>query len=149
MKRIDGRPRTPEGQRLYWVWAAMIQRCSNPENKGYRLYGGKGIRVCERWRSFDAFLADMGLPPKGTTIERVDAAGDYKPSNCKWASRIEQARNRPTWCRYYTVAGVKMTMREAWQQYADRSITYRSFVKRLVTRGWTLERALSTKARAA
>lgn len=141
--------RTPELQRLYWVWAAMIQRCHNPANKGFRSYGAKGIAVCERWRRFTNFQADMGLPPIGTSIERVDNSGGYSPDNCRWATRTEQNRNRPSWCRYVDIDGRTMTLKEAWSTHADRTITYRSFVKRIVSRGWDLERALSTPARAA
>lgn len=129
-------------KRLYWVWAAMIQRCHNPRNKGHRNYGAKGIRVCDRWRSFDAFKADMGLPGPGLSLERSDSRGNYEPSNCRWATRKEQNSNRPAWCRYYMVNGERLTMKDAWSKYADTSVTYRSFVKRLVTRGWTIERAM-------
>lgn len=122
----------------------MIQRCHNPANKGYRLYGAKGITVCDRWRqSFDAFAADMGIPSPGLSLERQDNHSGYSPENCKWETRTMQNRNR-SWCRYVTVNSERVTLKEAWQRYADPSVTYRSFVKRVVTRGWSIDQAIST-----
>lgn len=73
----------------------MIDRCENPNAVPYKNYGGRGIKVCARWRhSFDAFVEDMGERFPGGTLERADNDADYGPSNCHWATRIEQVYNR-------------------------------------------------------
>lgn len=83
------------GNRLYWVWAAMIGRCERPADKEYARYGGRGIRVCRRWRdSFEDFASDMGPRPAGLTLERNDVDGDYEPGNCRWATWREQRMNQ-------------------------------------------------------
>lgn len=74
-------------------WYAMKERCFNPRNNRYHLYGGRGITVCERWLTFDNFAADMGVRPEGTSIDRLDGNGNYEPGNCRWATPTEQNRN--------------------------------------------------------
>lgn len=88
--------RTTHGKtksRAYVIWKAMHQRCGNPKAMGYQNYGGRGIKICDEWQTFEPFFADMGDPPDGHSLERVDNNGNYQKSNCRWASYKEQLNN--------------------------------------------------------
>jgi len=84
-------PQRPE----YFVWHSMFRRCYDPRHNSFENYGGRGVTVCDRWRSFEAFLEDMGpRPGPKLTLDRIDNGGNYEPSNCQWATRREQFLNK-------------------------------------------------------
>lgn len=94
--------------RLYLTWCSMNWRCNNPRRKDYPHYGGRGVTVCQRWRTFANFEKDMGPHPgKGWTLDRVDNNQGYRPGNCRWASVTEQNRNRSHPLRPADVAKIR------------------------------------------
>lgn len=121
------------------VWKAMLQRCRNTNNSGYHKYGGRGITVCNRWLTFENFLEDMGLRPSSKhSIERINNDGNYKKSNCRWATTKEQARNTRR-NRMFTHDGRTMCITD-WANHvgmADTTLLYR------LDRGWPIGKALT------
>lgn len=93
-RRVRDMMRMRNEPKSYKLWLAMRTRCNNPNFWAYKYYGGRGIRVCARWDSYANFVFDMGEPPSGLTLDRVDGNQDYSPDNCRWATRQEQSRNR-------------------------------------------------------
>ncbi len=100
------------GTATYKIWNQMMQRCYNPGQIGFKYYGGRGIRVCERWHDYLNFLADMGERPAGLTIDRKDGGMDYCPENCRWATTKEQGRNRST-TLFVDLSGERVPLGEA------------------------------------
>lgn len=130
--------RTPE----YRAWAGMLTRCENDGRKDFPDYGGRGISVCERWRTFEKFLADMGHRPPGTSIDRIDNAKGYEPGNCRWATSMEQARNRRS-SRVLIIGGESATVAE-WAQRSG--LAYDTLWAR-VKQGWSSDRLLCAPRR--
>lgn len=132
---------TPE----YQTYRSMIARCTRPTNVRFAEYGGRGIKVCDRWlRDFSAFYADMGQRPSPAhSIDRVDNDADYEPSNCRWATRHTQARNKRN--NIVLVAfGESMALSEASHRYG---IPYTTLKARILKFGWSHERAISEPVR--
>lgn len=136
--RTHGLRKSPE----YTVWALMISRCHNKNNKSYERYGSRGISVCDRWKnSFESFLADMGnRPADGLQIDRINNDGNYEPSNCRWVTKTENARNK----RSNVVIkynGQSATVAE-WGERIG--INAKALRLRLFRRNWSIEKSLST-----
>jgi len=132
------------GTRIYSIWYHMLRRCRDPKVPSYPWYGGKGIKVCKRWQSFEKFLKDMGEPPsKYHTLDRIDNNKNYSPSNCKWATRKEQGLNtkRVHWITY---AGKTQCM-EDWANELGIPYGRIKYRRRL---GWTPEQIFETPSRA-
>lgn len=103
--------------REYRVWWDMLNRCTKPKTKRFKDYGGRGIKVSPEWHVFENFYSDMGArPSKDHSIERIDNNGDYEKSNCRWATRKDQYRNRRTNIFIDTAYG-KLTLKEACKKY--------------------------------
>jgi hypothetical protein len=132
-----------EGRRTptYRSWKCMRTRCCNPNHKGYSRYGGRGIKVCDRWSSFENFLADMGEKPAGLTIDRFpDNNGNYEPGNVRWATPPQQARGKRSnvWIEF---RGQRRVMKD-WA--TTLGLPYHVLQQRLRKAGWSVNRALST-----
>lgn len=124
----------------YHAWRSMRSRCTNESNRHYANYGGRGIKVCQRWEVYENFLSDMGRKPTKThSLERNDNDGDYTPENCKWATKSEQTRNRSVsvWIEY---GGKKMLVQD-WA--TELGLPYTTLYSR-IRNGWTVERAFNT-----
>jgi hypothetical protein len=122
------------------IWLSMRQRCEDERCKAFEAYGGRGIRVCEEWQKFEQFLVDMGEPSAGMSIERIDNDKGYAPSNCRWATKREQANNRRS-SVLLQFNGKRMTQ-AAWER--ELGLSPGRIYDRLY-KGWTLERALSVR----
>jgi hypothetical protein len=131
-----GRTGSPE----FTVWQMMIQRCTNTNHNSYADYGGRGIRVCQRWLdSFAAFFSDMGERPSAEhTIDRTDNSGNYSPENCRWATRLEQGSNRRN-VRMLTLAGETLST----TQWARRLGISNDTITERIRYGWSVEDTLT------
>lgn len=122
----------------YRHWRSVVQRCVDPNVDSWRYYGGKGVTVCDRWREYANFLADMGPKPPGMQIDRIDGSKGYEPGNCRWVTPTENIRNRSN-TRRLTARGETLTLTE-WSERTGLGYTT---IKERVRRGWSAEDALS------
>ena len=136
---VHGKSQSPE----YAAWRSIHARCENTNNIGYGNYGGRGLTVCERWQSFDAFYKDMGpRPGTGFSVERIDNTRGYSPTNCMWATQKQQHRNKRT-NRRITFQGKTQCL----QDWAAETGLSRQCISHRLKRGWTIESALTTPSR--
>lgn len=128
--------------RTYSSWSAMISRCTDPAATHFERYGGRGIKICERWRTFENFLADLGERPEGKSLDRIDNDGNYEPGNCRWATNREQSLNRSD-SRYIEFNGLRKRRSEWAEEYGIHPETLRCRLRK----GWSVEKALTEPIR--
>jgi hypothetical protein len=126
----------------YRSWSSMLSRCTNPRHPGWFRYGGRGIDVCDVWRSFPNFLADMGIRPFNTSLDRINNELGYSPDNCKWSSPTEQQNN---------------TRQNRWLSFQGQTLCVTQWAKYLqcgppvlfarIRAGWSVEKILTTPVR--
>ena len=142
MEMCAQRPRT-HGLRKsseYAIWQQILNRCRNSNLRNFSSYGGRGIRVCERWLKFENFYADMGpRPTPQHSIDRIDNDGNYEPDNCRWSTRKEQCRNTRR-NRLVTFRGETMCIAEL----CERLSLENDKVRQRLNRGWSIERIVAT-----
>ncbi len=126
------------GTRIQRIWFGIRQRCNNPKNQAYQYYGGRGIKICERWSSLTNFLEDMGHPEPNMSIDRIDPNGDYCPENCRWATRSQQQSNRRN-NHFIEFNGKRQTAME-WAN--EIGIAHQTVYQR-IDLGWDVEKILS------
>jgi len=127
-------------KQIHNIWCSIKQRCNNVKNSSYHNYGGRGITICDEWLDFDRFYSDMGECPAGMTIDRIDNDKGYFKENCHWATRKEQANNRRNG-KKIEFNGVEKTQAE-WEDFLSLP---RGIIWGRLNRGWSIERALTTK----
>ena len=136
-----GSARRNKKTKTYKTWESIKRRCFQPSQDNYRLYGGRGITVCEKWLAFEGFHEDMGDQPIGMTIERSNPDGDYCKDNCLWVSSKQQARNKRT-TRWLEFNGEKRCLSE-WAEIVG--LDPKTLRQRIDAYGWSVERALTER----
>lgn len=136
--RTHGKSHSPE----YGSWSSMHTRCYNNKHQQWHNYGGRGIKVCSKWRKFENFLEDMGKRPPGHSLDRIDTNGGYNKLNCRWATPKEQMANSRK-AVLLEIKGEKIPLRETARRYKIP----RSTLKQRLGKGWSIHRAISQPIR--
>lgn len=127
------------------IWCGMKKRCYTPTCVAYKHYGGRGILVCERWRtSFQNFVSDMGERPEGKSLDRIDNDGPYSPENCRWTGMKEQSRNTRKNTRVSIFGETKVLV--VWSEDPRCAVSY-CLLRHRIADGWSPEEAFTTPAR--
>jgi hypothetical protein len=129
-----------ELHKTYVTWIGMRDRCNNTNHVFYHRYGGRGIKICERWDNFVLFLEDMGKKPEKMSLDRIDGDGDYCKENCKWSTQSEQMRNMCD--NHYLTFNGKTHLVVEWAEIIG--LTPNRIIQRLGA-GWSIERTLTEK----
>lgn len=142
--KTHGHSRGREGlpTSIFASWRSMKQRCLNPTHHQFHNYGGRGVQLCERWQSFENFLADMGERPEGTTLDRIDIDGNYEPANCRWAD-VETQRNNCRNSKIIEFAGKRLGV----SQWARELGIRRETIWARIRAGCSVQETLSTTNR--
>ena len=140
IKKLKGRATHGKRHTRVWrIWQAMKNRCRNQNIPQYKNYGGRGISYSKEWEFFENFYKDMGEPPEGFSIDRIDVNGNYEPSNCKWSSMKEQMKNKTN---NNKINGVCIS------EISKNLGGGHSLVAKRLKRGWSIEKATTTKSNA-
>ncbi len=142
-RATHGQTKGKKKSKIYRIWVSMIQRCTNPNDKGYEDYGGREITVCKRWLKFENFLEDMGEAPEGHQIDRENNDKGYYKKNCRWVTKQTQMRNKRD--NNLIIYDGKNQCIAAWSEKIG--IPYNTLWHRIVKLNWSPERALTTPVR--
>lgn len=129
--------------KVHRCWRQMLYRCHTKTSANYDRYGGRGIKVCKRWHSFDCFIKDMGLPPSAShSLDRIDNLKGYSKDNCRWATSLEQGRNKRS-NHFLTFKNKRMTI-SAWSHQTG---IHKATIRGRINRGWSVSKTLTAPNR--
>lgn len=139
MKKTHGQSGNSQKRtKTYRAWLNMRDRCVNTKSFKYKYYGGKGVKVCDEWQSFENFYRDMGHAPVGMSLDRIDTNGNYEKSNCRWATGMEQAKNK-TNNMFLDLGFEKIHLMEASRRFR---VKFQTIWARIKKYGWTDRQAV-------
>lgn len=138
-----GHARRGKQSKIYAIWTHIINRCTNKNNSDYKDYGGRGIKICYRWsnknpKGFENFYKDVGNPPKGKSLDRINNEDNYKPNNWRWATSKQQARNRRN--NHLILYNNKNLCLAEWEEITGIK---QSIIRKRLKRGWSFKNALT------